>query len=231
MKNLLQHFIGFEVVFKDNILDKTKITLMDFQNFTNGINFMYILPFSENRALFEPTYFSTKIFKTSIYKKCLVNYLKKNFPGKSYKIKFKEKGILPMFYTKNINHNRNYFQIGISGNWLRASTGYSFQNSFIYAEEITKQLINEKKIKFKNKIIINFLDEIFCNLIKKNPKKFEYIFKCFFFKNSLESIVNFLNGKSNFLQTVIIILSLPKKDLFLSMLGIIKNKFATNENI
>ena len=84
-KNLLQHFIGFEVVFKDNILDKTKITLMDFQNFTNGINFMYILPFSENRALFEPTYFSTKIFKTSIYKKCLVNYLKKTFQEKAIK--------------------------------------------------------------------------------------------------------------------------------------------------
>ena len=32
------------------ILDPKKITLMDFQSFNNGLNFMYILPFSGNRA-------------------------------------------------------------------------------------------------------------------------------------------------------------------------------------
>ena len=42
---------------------------MDFQSFSNGINFMYILPFTTKKALFESTYFSQKTYSRSKYKK------------------------------------------------------------------------------------------------------------------------------------------------------------------
>ena len=50
---------------------------MDFQNFNNGIHFLYILPFSSRKALFETTYFSTKILNERIYKLDIKKYLKK----------------------------------------------------------------------------------------------------------------------------------------------------------
>ena len=55
---LFQHFVGYEVVFNKSILNNKQVTLMDFQSFSNGINFMYILPFTSkkhylNRLIFQ----------------------------------------------------------------------------------------------------------------------------------------------------------------------------------
>ena len=61
---------------------------MDFQSFTSGVNFMYVLPFSKNKALFESTYFSQIVYDLSVYKKNVIEYLKDNFPNVDYKIKF-----------------------------------------------------------------------------------------------------------------------------------------------
>ena len=60
---LFQHFVGYEVTFYKNILNNKQVTFMDFQSFSDGINFMYILPFSSKKALFESTYFSKKLFQ------------------------------------------------------------------------------------------------------------------------------------------------------------------------
>ena len=45
--NLYQHFAGYEVSFKQNILTKNEVILMDFQSFHRGVKFMYVLPFSK----------------------------------------------------------------------------------------------------------------------------------------------------------------------------------------
>ena len=77
---LFQHFAGYEVVFHKNVLNKKQVTFMDFQSFVNGINFMYILPFTTKKALFESTYFSQKTYSRSRYKNNIIKYLNKNFP-------------------------------------------------------------------------------------------------------------------------------------------------------
>ena len=59
---------------------------MDFQSFSDGINFMYILPFSSKKALFESTYFSKKTFSRLKYKNNIIRYLNDNFPNVRYKI-------------------------------------------------------------------------------------------------------------------------------------------------
>ena len=102
---------------------------MDFQKFNNGIHFLYILPFSSRKALFETTYFSKEPLNDSIYKLDIKKYLKKMFPNNNYKSKFIEKGIIPMFHTNQICTNKIVTNIGSPGNWVRASTGYSFQNA------------------------------------------------------------------------------------------------------
>ena len=43
------------------------------------------------------------VYDLSIYKKNVIEYLKDNFPNVDYKIKFKEKGIIPMFLEKENN--------------------------------------------------------------------------------------------------------------------------------
>ena len=63
---------------------------------------------------------------------------------KNIKSKFIEKGIIPMFHKIKISTNKNVINIGTRGNWVRASTGYSFQNAFIISKDITDKLIIKK---------------------------------------------------------------------------------------
>ena len=59
-------------------------------------------------------------------------------------------------FNQNVKQKFNYFPIGIPGNWLKSSTGYSFQNCFFYSKLITKEFINNKKITIKKKKILIF---------------------------------------------------------------------------
>ena len=229
MNSLFQHFVGYEVVFEKNVLNKKQVTFMDFQSFVNGINFMYILPFTSKKALFESTYFSKKIYSRSQYKNNIIKYLNENFPNVKYTINFKEQGILPMFY-QNVKQQFNYFPIGIPGNWMKSSTGYSFQNCFNYSDVITKKILDNKKIKIKKRKFINFLDEVFCSLIMNNPKALKKFFLYFFKKNNLMLIVRFLNGNINFLQLLRVITILPKKEIIISAITVLKKKVTSNES-
>jgi len=217
---LYQHFYGVEVIFKNALLDDKKVMLMDFQNFQNGINFFYVLPFSKRKALFETTYFSTKVLKEKEYKNDIKNYLKANYPNKEFSHKFVEKGVIPMF-LKNIETS-SLVKIGTPANWVKISTGYSFQNSFINSKEIVNKLINKKELKIKKNIINDFLDRTFCFYIKNYSEDSKQFFKCFFYKNNIKNIVCFLVGKASFIQVVRIILTLPKVKLIISAFNILK---------
>ena len=128
-------------------------------------------------------------------------------------------------FNHNVKQQFNYFPIGIPGNWLKSSTGYSFQNCFLYSKLITKNIIDNKKIKIKNNFLLIFLDEVFCNLIMKSSKDLKIFFLYFFKKNNLMLIVKFLNGNINFFQLLRVIITLPKKKIFISAFEVIKKEF------
>ena len=98
-----QHFFGYLIDTKQ-VIDNKKVTLMDFQSFSNGINFMYILPFTSKKALFESTYFSTKIFTKQKYKK--INCI---FFGCSY----------------GLCDNRNIFSKYTRHSWCNITNGFT----------------------------------------------------------------------------------------------------------
>ena len=68
-----------------------------------------------------------------------------------------------MFHFDNLS--KYSFPIGTSGNWVRPSTGYAFQNSFINAKKIVDSLLKNKKPNIYIDKKINFLDRIFCYYI------------------------------------------------------------------
>ena len=216
---LLQHFYGVEITFKENIINKDEVTLMDIQSKKNNFNFIYILPFSKNKMLVETTYFSKRPLSKSKYKQDIETYMSRNYFGKKYKIRFCESGIIPMFkiIEKNI---KNCIKIGTAGNWVKQSTGYSLQNSFIYSKQIVDCIIKEKYPKIRKNNFFNFLDNTFCKFIENNPEKAKQFFERFFKRNSLTVTVKFLTNTTNFFETLKIILSLPKISLIKSVFEI-----------
>ena len=206
---LFQHFSGIEIETQKPIFDKNEIILMDIQNKKNLFNFIYLLPFSERRALIESTYFSPEIFKKDIYLKDIKKYLHKKFNLKNYKIKYEEFGVLPMNKLPD-NSKKLVYKIGTAGNWTRLSTGYTLQNAFMYSKQIVDCLKGKTPIKIREKYVFKFLDDIFCNFILMHPDDVKIFFIIFFFKNSLLKIVKFLNYKAGLIEIFKIILSLPK---------------------
>ena len=225
---LIQHFYGIELEFEKNVFDKNEMTIMDFQNFENEVHFFYILPFSKKRGLVESTYFSTNIHTKNKYLQDIKKYIKENYGNTKYKIVFSENGVIPMFDQEEKNlRSKNIIKIGTPGNWIKISTGYSFQNSFINAKKIVEDVKMGRLPEVKNKFIIKHLDLIFCEFIKMYPKDSKHFFSNFFFKNEINVIVNFLQGNPNFNELIKIILSLPKKKLLKCLLIHLKQRIFT----
>ena len=75
---LFQHFKGIEIKTSKPVFEKDEVILMDIRDKKDMFNFLYLLPFSKNRALVESTYFSPKILDNKIYLKDIKEYLLKS---------------------------------------------------------------------------------------------------------------------------------------------------------
>ena len=100
---LWQHFCGVEIETNKDIFDDNIFNLMDFNcEQRNSVHFFYTLPYSKNKALIETTWLSkmNDDFEMN-YDIQLKNYIEHHLNIKNYKIVYKEKGAIPLFYPSN----------------------------------------------------------------------------------------------------------------------------------
>ena len=209
--DLWQHFGGYEIETDKNIFDDSIINLMDFDcDQKNSVHFFYTLPFSKNKALIETTWLSNmKDPSEKDYDFQIKEYIENILKIKNYKIIYKEKGQIPLFYPTNLNGKKK-INIGTAGKMTRLSTGYTFLNIQEHSKYIRENIENisyAKKYKIGNKY--QFLDEIFLRVLEKHPEKMpEIFFKMF--KASPKTVIKFLSNKSNFFEDLSIIFKMPK---------------------
>ena len=209
--NLWQHFQGVEIETSRDIFDDEIINLMDFNcDQKNNVHFFYTLPFSKNKALIETTWLSDLEDPSLIdYDLQLEKYIKNNLRIKDYKIKFKEKGAIPLFHP-SVKKDGKIINIGSAGGMTRLSTGYTFLNIQEHSKYISENIDKVEKIKRYNLgRKYKFLDNIFLKVVKKNPEKMPNIFYKMF-KCSPNTVIKFLSNKSNILEDINIISKMPK---------------------
>ena len=97
---------------------------MHFTKEKNVLHFIYVLPFSHNKALVESTVFSKEVCEESWYREKIHSYLNsKNI--NEYKEYGMEKGIIPMFFNdEKRSPNPNIINIGII---IPSKPGYLFR--------------------------------------------------------------------------------------------------------
>jgi lycopene beta-cyclase len=208
---LWQHFQGVEIETLSNIFDDGILNLMDFNcDQKNSVHFFYTLPFSKNRALIETTWLSNLENQSLMdYDYQLENYIKNNLGIKNYKIKFTEKGSIPLFQTY-FKNNKKKINIGSAGGMTRLSTGYTFLNIQEHSKYISRNIENIGKAKiFTLGKKYEFLDNVFLRVLEKNPEKMSNIFFNMF-KAPPNTVIKFLSNKSNILQDLNIISKMPK---------------------
>ena len=222
---LKQHFVGWTIETKNENFDDNKITFMDFSvDQKDEIRFMYILPFSKNKALIEYTLFSSDIITDDEYEKEIKAYLKKR-NILNYSIVEKEKGMIPMTcYPFFENNTDTYFQIGTAGGWSKPSTGYTIKNSIEKIDIIINSLKQNKplsKIRFKNRFW--YYDLLFLDVLIASKGKGSQVFSDLFKNNDPIKIFKFLDEKTSVMEELSIFLSVDIKTFVKSLIKRISN--------
>lgn len=219
-----QHFIGWTIECPEACFHTETFTMMDFDVEDNAeLQFMYVLPLTNTKALIECTVFSENIHERETYEKNIRRYIEKNFT-QNYQIIDVEVGKIPMQLPINYKHlNKRIIPIGTAAGCVKASTGYSFirnmENTVKIITSIEKHL---NHFKIRRNFKFEFYDSLLLYIIETNPKACLKVFNALFKNNEVKVILKFLDEKTTILEDIKIFWGLPKL-LFLNALG---NKFA-----
>ena len=234
-QNLLQHFKGLVIETQEELFKSDIPEMMNF-----GIpqkdaecRFMYVLPFSKNRAIFEFTVFSEKLLTEKEYNESLFEYIEKDLKLTDYKILEEEFGVIPMSDTETKEFvSERIIRIGTAGGATNPATGYTFSNTQKKLKKIVKTL-EKQDSNFESESFWQKRHQLYAstllNVIKENRHPMAEVFDQLFAKNSISTVFKFLDGESSFMEELKIMWSAPKvkfgKAFFSVILKKIKNSF------
>ncbi|TRO64153.1 lycopene cyclase family protein [Christiangramia sabulilitoris] len=207
---VLQHFKGWFIETEKAVFDPGSFLMMDFRlTWKDTSSFTYLLPFSENSALVEFTFFSPQLVDESVYDQMLKDYIEKYLKPGDYKITKTEAGIIPMSdYPYDKNNNSQVTQIGTAGSWVKPSSGYSFKNAERYSRRLVKNIIEGKNPSsgiYSPKH--RFYDALFLNILKNKNHYGPSLFSSMYGKNSATQIFRFLDEETNLREDINIMAS------------------------
>jgi lycopene beta-cyclase len=209
---LQQHFIGWFIKSEQPISNPEQATFMDFSVEQKGnTRFMYVLPTSKKDALLEYTLFSHHHLKKEEYENEIKKYIQ-NLGITNYEIVEKEQGSIPMtcypFWKSN---TKNVINIGTSGGWTKASTGYTFKNSDKKSSELVSFLQRETDFtKFHKKTKFWFYDLLLLDILDRKNELGGSIFSSMFKKGNPTLIFKFLDEETSLKEDIQVILKCPK---------------------
>ena len=223
---LQQHFIGWFIKSEQTVFNPEQTTFMDFSVEQKGnTRFMYVLPTSRTEALLEYTLFSHNHLKTEEYETEIRKYIEK-LGITNYEIIEKEQGSIPMtcypFWKSN---TKNVINIGTSGGWTKASTGYTFKNSDKKSAELVSFLQRETYFtKFHKKTKFWFYDLLLLDILDRKNELGSAIFTSMFKKGNPTLIFKFLDEETSLSEDLKVILKCPKWLFIKAMSNVIFKK-------
>jgi lycopene beta-cyclase len=209
--HLLQSFYGWEIVTHDYTFDAATMVMMDFSiPQHNYCQFMYVLPFTPNTALFEITRFGKEKITKAEAEKLLTEYL---LPfGFSYQIVDEEQGVIPMSSVQiaTINYGENWVLTGANANMIKPTTGYAFHNMAIDANKQVEAMVNERPFRrTAQRTRFEFYDNLLLKILAETPQHGKKIFHDLFNHISLYNVLTFLSEKSSLNEETMIFSKLP----------------------
>ena len=219
--SLLQHFKGWLIKTEKPVFNPEIGRLMDFRvSQENGATFMYVLPTSTTEALVEYTLFSPRVLDKEVYTLELKKYIKEELEIDNYTLIHQESGVIPMSLEKfEQNPKLNVINIGTSGGYTKASSGYTFQFIQKNIIEIINNLVEGNNIiqqtSFKNKYY-QWSDRTLIDVLLSNKLTGKDVFTKMFQKVPIEKILAFLGNESTFLEDFKVFTSFPVKPFLTS---------------
>ena len=211
--SLLQHFKGWEIKTDKAVFDANILTLMDFRcDQSRGIHFIYLLPFSENTALVESTFFSEQTEDSTFYEQAIQTYLKDIYQIEDFQILREEAGCIPMNFLSP--RDPSLLAIGANGGCVRASSGYAFAFIQKQVQQIARHLAEGQKITqipVPHRAVDRWLDRVFLAVLKAHPEAAPDIFLRMAKALSGDELAKFMSGLADLSIYAKLILAMPKQ--------------------
>lgn len=208
---MLQHFLGYEVTSDRDVFDPNIAILMDFRcDQSQGIHFIYFLPFTSRCALVESTLFSPKLVPKLFYEKAITQYLEKNLGCNSYTVSRIEQGVIPLANLEQ--RDPNLTGIGANGGAIRPSSGYAFTFIHKQIDQIlsTAQPNQPLLVKRPHSHFELFMDSVFLNVIRCYPALAPKIFISLARSLTGSEFARFLSGETTITIWLKVIVAMPK---------------------
>lgn len=222
--DLLQHFKGWVIETPVDTFDPQCATLMDFRvGQQEGTTFVYVMPFSERRALVEYTLFTEQLLSPVAYEQGLRGYIETQLGVKQYTITEEEFGIIPMTTRSFQFYQDGIFNLGTAGGQTKASSGYTFQFIQKQSERILQQLVEQVVNQSGQQSVMgkalrtlkadasrfHFYDRVLLHVLAKNYWPGDKVFARLFERNKASQIFRFLDNETTLTEELSIIGSLP----------------------
>ncbi|MGB2426683.1 MAG: lycopene cyclase family protein [Alteromonas sp.] len=212
---LLQCFTGAWVKSSTPLFNPEQVKLMSNMHMQpNGLEFTYVLPFTNKYALLELTRFSRQAENLADMREATESLVADTLTGKS-EIERWETGILPMQaapnrYKKPIPHQWN--KIGIAGGHIRASTGYAFLTIQKYSEIASRLILGTSNTtKAPVPEYYKWLDRVFLTVIRNNPSQTASLFTRMGGKTNPEQFARFMSESASTSDLLAIVNAMPKR--------------------
>ncbi len=215
---LWQHFHGWEVEAERDVFDPDCATLMDFDvpQVSDGVVFMYVLPYTSRRALVECTAFSPDAWDLPLYERHLEAYLDAmyNLRKGCYTVAVEETGRIPMRKGGPAGPiNPRTWPIGSLANTIKPTTGYAFTRIQQACSHMVRSWEQTGLPALPGQAAGRFAwyDSLMLDIIDKEPAEMVPVFDRLFRRNSIDDIFTFLDEKSNVAQEALMFMKLPQK--------------------
>ena len=211
--NYVQHFKGILIETIEAKFDAECPTFMDFSvEQHNDCRFVYVIPYSSNKALIEYTGFSSKSISDKEYDTELDKYIKYTLKINDYKIIETEVGEIPMAESDFVNpYGERIINIGTAGGYSKPSTGFTFY----FIQKNLKKLVSSMEVnkpikQFKRTSRFAFYDKVLLDVINEKIIPTSSIFTDLFRKNKIQNLMAFLNEESSIIVDLKIMNSVPR---------------------
>lgn len=135
---LRQRFVGLEVETERAVFDPGVATLMDFRGTGSPEpRFMYVLPFSQTRALVEDTSLGGRAVPAAERREAIAAYLEDTWAAGAFTVLREERGTLPMTtHAFPATRGPRLVAVGAAAGALRPSSGYAFVRTQLHVRAV-----------------------------------------------------------------------------------------------
>lgn len=211
--SLLQHFHGWRIHSTLPVFDPKVATMMDFRvDQSDGVCFVYVLPYSAHEALVECTVFSATVWDLRTYENRLVAYLRDVVGITQYEIVDTETGAIPMCDRIPLRERGpNWIAIGAAAGLTKSTTGYTVARCIRDAECMMSTYAQTGVFSPPARPAKRFdwYDRLLLKIIRDEPNHVPAILWTLFQRNPVERILRFLDEQTHLGEELLIFWSLP----------------------